>query len=415
MASKSKRARQAAAKAKTKSAWPVIFWAFVAAYAGYLQNRYGQFSDIRGFYGMRFMDGQHHWPYEPQLRADGSTLLPVEYPAITGVAIWLLTFITPSSGIPLLNYFGINALIHGIFFAVTGYYIKKLTNNSIAYLFVLAPACFMALNLNWDMWAVLPMVASIYYFEKEKRATSAILLGVAIASKFFPVVLLLPVAIYFLKGKQIQSGLKYLGIVAATWLAFNIPVMFISFDGWKYFYTFSFSRGLGDGSIYSVIGKLGLGQVYSNPLYYALNITLFGLLILFLFKSKENLSLSKTAFFTMFCFTYFGKQYSMQYVLWLAPLAVLAIASLPKKYLMPATYIYGAWQGVELLFRITYFQNWVTNLSASRGTPVGNPISDHLYGGLALGRYAIFLLMCGLFLYLTRFNVEREKEAKRFN
>ena len=115
MASKSKRARQAAVKAKSKSAWPVIIWALIAAYAGYPQNRYGQFSDIRGFFGMRFMDGQNHWPYDPQTRADGSTLLPIEYPAITGVAIWLLTFITPSSGIPLLNYFGINVFIHALF------------------------------------------------------------------------------------------------------------------------------------------------------------------------------------------------------------------------------------------------------------------------------------------------------------
>jgi uncharacterized membrane protein len=395
VASKSKRARQAAAKAKTKSAWPVIIWALIAALAGYLQNRYGQFSDIRGFYGTRFMDGIHHWPYETYTIAGGGPIGPVEYPAITGVAIWLLTFITPTTGIPLLNYFGINAFIHACFFALTGYYIKKLTNNSTAYIFVLAPACFMALNLNWDMWAVLPMVASIYYFETEKRAVSAFLLGIAIAAKFFPIVLLLPIGIYFFKGKQIKSGLKYFAIAAASWLAFNLPVMLISFNGWKYFYTFSFNRGLGDGSIYSVLGKLGLGQVYSNPLYYSLNITLFGMLILFLFKSKKNLPLAQTAFFAMFCFTYFGKQYSMQYILWLAPLAVLTIASLPKKYIMPATYIFGAWQGMELLFRITYFQNWVTNLSAARGTPVGNPISDQLYGGLAVARYLVLLFFVG--------------------
>jgi uncharacterized membrane protein len=352
------------------------------------------------------MDGQHHWPYEPQLRADGSSLLPVEYPAITGVAIWLLTFITPSSGIPLLNYFGINALIHALFFAGTGYYIKKLTNNSTAYLFVLAPACFMALNLNWDMWAVLPMVASIYYFENEKRKISAVLLGIAIAAKFFPLVLLLPIGIYFLKGKQIKDGLRYLGITAVTWLAFNLPVMIVSFDGWKYFYTFSFNRGLGDGSIYSVLGKIGLGQVYSTPLYYALNITLFGLLIFLMTKSKVNFSLSQTAFFTMFCFTYFGKQYSMQYVLWLAPLAVLLIASLPKKYVMPATYLYGAWQAIELLFRITYFQNWVTNLSTSRGTPIANPLSDDVYGSLSLIRYTVILIFFITILSLQRRNPE---------
>ena len=87
MASKSKRERQAAAaraaKAKNKSAWPVIIWALVAAYAGYLQNRYGQFSDIRGFYGMRFMDGQHHWPYDSYTPAGASgPLQPIEYPSL---------------------------------------------------------------------------------------------------------------------------------------------------------------------------------------------------------------------------------------------------------------------------------------------------------------------------------------------
>ena len=163
--------------------------------------------------------------------------------------------------------------------------------------------------------------------------------------------------------------------------------MLISFDGWKYFYTFSFNRGLGDGSIYSVLGKLGLGQLYSNPLYYILNLVLFAIFILLIVLNTKNVSLVQTAFFTMFCFTFFGKQYSMQYVLWLAPLAVLAISTLPTKYKMPATYIYGAWQAVELLFRITYFQNWITNLSASRGTPVTNAISDSLYGGIAFIRY----------------------------
>ena len=58
------------------------------------------------------------------------------------------------------------------------------------------------------MWAVFPMVASIYYFEKEKKTISAHLLGIAIAAKFFPIVQLLPIGIFFLKGEQITHGLK---------------------------------------------------------------------------------------------------------------------------------------------------------------------------------------------------------------
>jgi hypothetical protein len=413
MASKSKRARQIVAKAKTKSAWPVIIWALVAAYAGYLQNRYGQFSDIRGFYGTRFMNGQHDWPYESVTPQGGTgPLPPIEYPAITGVAIWLLTFITPQTGIPLLNYFGINALIHGIFFAGTGYYIKKLTTNSLAYLFVLAPACFMALNLNWDMWAVFPMVASIYYFDKEKRTISGILLGVAIAAKFFPLILLLPIGIFFLKGKKINEGLKYLVTVMVTWLAFNLPVMIVSFDGWKYFYTFSFNRGLGDGSIFFVLAKIGTTELYSNLLFYILNIVLFGILIAFLFKSEVNLSITQTAFLTMFCFTYFGKQYSMQYVLWLAPLAVMAISELKNRDYLGAIYIYGLWQVTEIAFRYAYFQNAMARFYAGKGTPLSNPLTDLTLGTIGIIRYiAILVLILYLFLRTNR-NVQHPISSK---
>lgn len=353
------------------------------------------------------MNGQHDWPYESVTPLGSSgPLPPIEYPAITGVAIWLLTFITPQSGIPLLNYFGINALIHGVFFAGTGYYVKKITNNFLAYLFVLAPACFMALNLNWDMWAVLPMIASIYYFEKEKWTISAFLLGVAIAAKFFPLALLLPIGIYFLKGKQIKNGFKYLSTVISTWLAVNLPVMIISFDGWKYFYTFSFNRGLGDGSIFSILGKLGNDQGNSSQMYYVLNIAIFAFLIIYLLKSNRNLPLAQTAFFTMFCFTYFGKQYSMQYVLWLAPLAVISLSQLQKKYVIALSYTYILWQLCEILFRYSYFQNLMSKFYESKGTPLANPLTDTNYGIYGILRY------CALVAFTFHILILASKESK---
>jgi hypothetical protein len=49
------------------------------------------------------------------------------------------------------------------------------------------------------------MVESIYYFEKEKRNISAVLLGIATAGKFFLLLLLLPIGISLLKGKQMKA------------------------------------------------------------------------------------------------------------------------------------------------------------------------------------------------------------------
>ena len=392
MASKSKRARQAAAKAKTKSAWPVILWALAAAFAGYLQNRYGQFSDIRGFYGMRFQGGSHQWPYDWYTPLGATEPLhPIEYPVISGVVVWLLTFLTPQSGNPIFNYFTVNALINAFLFAGTAYFVRKLSSSKHAYLYIFAPAVVMALNLNWDLWAMVPMLAAVYLFEKRDYTFSSILLAISIAAKFFPIVLLLPIAIYMFRDKNLKGLLKYVIGTGATWLAINIPVMLVSFEGWKYFYDFSFHRGLGEGSFYTIFSKLGLDITFSNSIYYLLNILVFGLLITWLLGGKENKTLSVSAFFTIFAFTIFGKQYSMQYVLWLAPLAVVAISKLGSKIQKNVIIMYVSWQIFEVAFRYSYFQNMITNAYTSKGLIIANPISAGQYGGLAAIRYLVFV------------------------
>ncbi len=397
MASKSKRERLAAEKTKKQSIFPVLFWSLSAAFVGYLQNRYGQFSDIRGFYGMRFMDGQHHWPYESYIPAGASSPLnPIEYPALTGIVVWLLTFLVPSSGNAIFNYFAINALVNGGLFVATAYFVRKLTDNKHTYLYIFAPAVVMALNLNWDLWAMVPMLAAIYLYENKKFYLSAGLLGISIAAKFFPIVLLLPIAINLLRGKEYKTLTKYIGLTVLSWIITNLPVMVSSFEGWKYFYTFSFGRGLGDGSIYSIFAKMKTGISLGNIHYYSLNFMIFGILIGILVKSKSNFSLNVSAFLTMFAFTYFGKQYSMQYVIWLTPLMIISISSLKKKSRSKTIFAFIAWQATELLFRWAYFQNLLTNVYLSRGQEITNQVSDQVYGSISIIRYFTFLVAASI-------------------
>lgn len=402
MASKSKRARLAEQQ-KKKSVAPVLIWSLVAALVGYLQNRYGQFSDIRGFYGMRFMDGLHHWPYDSYTPAGAtSPLNPIEYPAITGVIVWLLTFFVPKSGNPVFNYFAINAFVNAILFLGTTYFIRKMSDNKSTYLYIFAPAVVMALNLNWDLWAMLPMLAAIYYFDKKKYELSAVLLGVSIAAKFFPIVLLLPICIFFLRVREIRLFAKYLGFSSVSWLILNLPVLLTSFEGWKYFYTFSFSRGLGDGSIFSIFSKAGLDIKFTGNIYYALNILIFGLLMLYLFRKKENLPLSYSAFLTLVAFTYFGKQFSMQYILWLTPLAVIAGYSINRKLSRKFGVLFVIWQLSEWAFRYAYFQNLLTNIYQGDKTVKFQAISDYTYGIVGINRYLCVAVFVGYSVYLTR-------------
>jgi uncharacterized membrane protein len=62
-----------------------------------------------------------------------------------------------------------------------------------------------SLFINWDLWVVVSMILAIYHFDKKKFEISGIWLGVAIATKFFPVVLLLPIAIIFIVTEKYLS------------------------------------------------------------------------------------------------------------------------------------------------------------------------------------------------------------------
>jgi uncharacterized membrane protein len=388
MASKSKRALK-----KKEPVSFVIFISVVTSILALLQNKYGQFSDIRGFYGMHFSDGQHHWPFSTHtLLGATESIHPVEYPALTGLIMWLFSFTVEPAQFAWVDYFRITASFHVVLFAITAFYIKQLAGKKWAIVFALSPAVLYSLNRNWDIWAVVAMIWAIYLFEKGKMRQSAIVLAVSVATKLFPIVLLFPIFFYFIRQKKLRAFIEYFGITIGAWLLINLPFMIINFRGWSYFYEFSYKRGLGSASIFDVTGQVGFGLPTWSWLFYLLNLVLFGGLGLYFWKSGRIVPLAEGAFLTMFAFILFNKQYSMQYVIWLASLAVIALAHLSKKRQLGMLYIYAVWQASELAFQYSFFQNILTNINANTATPASPAISGYTYGMVGVIRYTLAVL-----------------------
>jgi hypothetical protein len=107
--------------------------------------------------------------------------------------------------------------------------------------------------------------------------------------------------------------------------------MLVNFEGWFEFYKFSFEREIGSASFFEVTSILGIGVPAPNKTFYALNLLALMLVVIYLVRSKNIIGVAEGSFFTLFAFILFNKQYSMQYVIWLAALAVLAIFVLEKK------------------------------------------------------------------------------------
>lgn len=409
MASKSKQKRIQAMNRKETATLAVII-AMVGAILAIFQNKYGQFSDIRGFYGMHFADGQHQWPFSTHTLV-GSTqeMHPVEYPALTGFIMWFFSFFIAPAQYAWVDYFRLTAIVHVGLFGLLALYLKKLSSRNLAIIFAVSPAVLYSLNRNWDIWAIFPMIGAIYLFEKKKIKQSAFWLAISIATKFFPLVVLLPVAIYYLRNKQMKEGFRYIGLTLGFVLAINLPFMLINFRGWSYFYEFSYKRPIGSASVFEIASVLGYPLPNTKLLFYVFNLAALGLVLLYLTKSKKVISIAEGSFFTMFAFILFNKQYSMQYVIWLASLAVLAIGYLNKERQTKMLVVYGVWQISELVFQYSFFQNILTNTYAGTATPASPQVTSTDYGVAGVIRYTLAVLFT--FALAHYLNTQRKQDA----
>jgi uncharacterized membrane protein len=313
------------------------------------------YTDIPALFSERGLD-TNTFPY---LSATNS----FEYPPVIGLGNWLISFITPTYNSHRF-FFDINAVIIIALFLVSAFIVRKIAPK-YQYLFPLAPAVVASLFINWDIWAVVTTLAAIYYFDKKRYEQSGIWLGISIATKFFPIVLLLPIAIIFYRSGQLKQLARYLLTTFCFWAAINIPIAIIYFDGWWRFFKLNLERGEDFGSIWYGLSLLNIKVSNLDLLYPLISLILFALLAYYLFKLPTLPNLAAVALFAVVIFTTLSKVYSPQYVLWLTPLAVIA---LQKSGQLIAFWF---WQATEIIYHLAIWQYLALFSDAQFGLPAG--------------------------------------------
>ncbi len=316
------------------------------------------YSDITALYSERGMD-THDFPY-------ASATNSVEYPVVTGLVMWSTSFLVTDKNNPYRNYFDMN-LVFLILLLLGAALLVHSLNPEFSYLLPLSPAVVASLFINWDLWAVIAAIASLYFFARDKRNLSAVFLGISVATKFFPIVFLLPFALHSIYLRRIKNFLQYCAITLFTWLVINLPIAFTHFDGWSRFYTMNFTRQADWGSLWYALTKFGANVGALN--YLAVVVTLVLILGLTIFYSEicktrsplHNLFL--LIFLTMAAFTTINKVYSPQYVLWLTPFAVLALNDKKERS------AFWIWQTGEALYHFAIWQYLAQFTGAKFGLP----------------------------------------------
>ncbi len=260
---------------------------------------------------------------------------PIEYPVLTGAAIWIEGAATHL----IFGHYANDAKFLGVVTAV---------NIALAFLVLwmlwqagvdrrrlwwwsAAPPLVLYVGHNWDMIAVTLAVAALLKARENRLARAAAAAGLGVAAKLFPIVMLplIGLSALFERGKHWPQRLRRATLVTlaaiGAWAAVNVPIALIAPNNWSEFYRFSQTRGGTAAGSWDVLGNIGWLplSIEDKNLYAALAFAIGGIAIVALGwqRHRDRLWLLATPMLAWFMLT--NKVYSPQFDLWLWPLLVM--------------------------------------------------------------------------------------------
>jgi uncharacterized membrane protein len=330
-------------------------------FAGPDQYIHACYSDLPALFSERAF-GRGQWAFSGGNQA-------TEYPALQGLVMWATAQISSDSPI---TYFRINIFLIALLFIASAFILYRI-RPELSYLYAIAPTGIAALFINWDLWAIVTMLLSIYWFDRKRETLSAVTLAISIATKFFPIVLLLPIAIIFLRRQDIRGAIRYIALTLAVFVAINIPFALTTPEGWWRFYELNLDRKADWGSLWYALSVLGINLAAINYLSILTLLIVVTAISIFLLQVERTLPLSESALYIFIGVMAVSKVYSPQFVLWLAPFVILALRD---KRDLP--WFWG-WQIAEIGYHIAIWQHLALLTGATYG--------------LSVKAYAVFILI----------------------
>jgi uncharacterized membrane protein len=312
------------------------------------QFTHGCYSDIPFLFTSRGLaDGGS--PYDSEDENE-----QLEYPVITGAMMWLTaTFVPgegngPERGQRFYDFTAFTVLISALVVAWATARTHRRRPWDAA-MFALAPGLLLTATINWDLYAVALTSVAMLAWARSRPALAGMLLGLAVAAKFYPLFVLGPLLVLCIRADRLAAFAKTFGVAVLTWAVVNLPFVLAWPEGWARFYVFSSDRSWDFGSVWYAFDLRGVQLVSPDHvntvaagtfLVLCLAIAVLGL------RARRRPRLPQLVFLVVAAFLLTNKVYSPQFVLWLIPLAVLA---------RPRWRDFVVWQSCEVVY---YFSVW---------------------------------------------------------
>ena len=252
----------------------------------------------------------------------------------------------------------------------------------------LSPVLLFHAFTNWDLLAVALSTIGMLAWARRRPVAAGVLFGLAIAAKFYPLLLLGALFLLCLRAGRLRTWGRTAAAAVLTWAVVNAPVAVVAPDNWAWFFVFSRQRGANPESIWNMaqhaagstlFGPLAQGEVpdvLNTLVTVALSVLAVGIAWLTL-AAPVRPRFAQIAFLLVAGFLLLNKVWSPQFSLWLLPLAVLA---------RPRWRSLLLWQATEVLVWVVTMLNFLG--PANRGVGV-----EWFFLGVGLRDLAVLVLM----------------------
>ncbi len=310
----------------------LLGWAFKAhcldhgGWPGAIQYTSGCYSDAVPFWTARHMD-EGAIPYFQT---------PMEYPVLTGAAIWIeatlahWTGVRPTAWNFLLWVTIGNALLA---FALLWMFRRMGLPQHRLWCWAAAPPLILYLGHNWDLIAVTLAVGAMLMARRNRIVGAAALAALGTAAKLFPILLLPLLGLQALFGAPETPFARRLGKAAllsvaaiGAWALINLPVALAAFENWSEFYRFSGARSGTSASIWEILNAQGIWRTgIAERNLWSATAFLVGAGAIVAIGWRPRRTLFWSLFPPILCwFLLTNKVYSPQFDLWIYPLLLIA-------------------------------------------------------------------------------------------
>src|SRR5215475_9016354 len=181
---------------------------------------------------------------------------PVEYPVLIGGAMQAVAWLVRPISDPYVRgreFFDVTVVLLALF-TVAGTlataYLAGRSRRWTALGVALAPGLILASFINWDLIAMSLVALGMAAWAARRHVLAGVLLGLAVATKFYPLVFFGPLLLLCLRAGRLRAFAVTTASAAAAWLAVNLPVALAAPAGWARFYTLNATRIADWGSIW---------------------------------------------------------------------------------------------------------------------------------------------------------------------